>query len=48
MTWRRVRAKNGRAIPVLFSAADIIGDAGRSEGKVFVAQDISERKEAEE
>src|SRR5205823_3744650 len=42
------RTKDGRAIPVLFSGSIMYDDAGRVQGIVCIAQDITERKQAEE
>jgi PAS domain S-box-containing protein len=42
------RAKNGRAIPVLFSASVMRDDNQVSQGTVYVAQDITVRKLAQE
>jgi PAS domain S-box-containing protein len=41
-------AQNGRKIPVAFSASVLSGEGGAIQGIVCVAQDITERKEAEE
>ncbi len=41
-------AKNGRSIPVMFSASVLRNDKGKCTGVVFMASDISERKRAEE
>ncbi len=40
-------AKDGRKIPVLFSGSIMRDDAGKIQGIVFVAKDITERKQAE-
>ena len=40
--------RDGRAVPMLFSASPIYDESGRFEGVVCVAQDITERKRAEE
>jgi PAS domain S-box-containing protein len=42
------RTKDGRSIPVLFSGSIMYDDAGRVQGIVCIAQDITERKQAEE
>ncbi|MBK9714052.1 MAG: PAS domain S-box protein [Kouleothrix sp.] len=42
------RAKDGRAIPVSFSASLMLDTAGEAQGIVCVARDITERKQAEE
>ena len=39
--------KDGREIPVLFSASDILGKDGKVQGIVCVASDITDRKQAE-
>jgi PAS domain S-box-containing protein len=44
---RSYRTRNGSLIPVLFSAAALPEDSGMS-GQVWLAQDISERKRAEQ
>jgi signal transduction histidine kinase len=41
------RTKDGRKIPMLFSASVMYDAHGKSQGIVCVAQDISERKQAE-
>jgi PAS domain S-box-containing protein len=41
-------AKNGRKIPMLFSSSVMLDDNGKFQGIVCVAQDITERKQAEE
>lgn len=41
-------AKDGRLIPILFSGSVLRDDAGTVQGIVCVAQDITERKQAEE
>lgn len=40
--------KDGEKIPVLFSASPLQNRLGKTEGIIFVAQDITERKKAEE
>ena len=42
------RTKDGRCIPVLFSGSIMYDDVGRVQGIVCIAQDITERKPAEE
>jgi diguanylate cyclase (GGDEF)-like protein/PAS domain S-box-containing protein len=42
------RSKDGRSIPVLFSAAAMRNEQGHVQGIVCVAQDLTERKRAEE
>ena len=42
------RAADGRLIPVLFSATAMHGRAGEAEGTVWVAQDMTGRKQAQE
>lgn len=42
------RSKDGRNIPVLFSASAMRNDQGQVHGIVCVAQDLTERKKAEE
>jgi diguanylate cyclase (GGDEF)-like protein/PAS domain S-box-containing protein len=42
------RSKDGRAVPVLFSASAMRNDQGHVQGMVCVAQDLTERKKAEE
>jgi len=42
------RTKDGRSIPVLFSGSIMYDHAGRVQGIVCIAQDITERKQAEE
>ena len=42
------RTKEGQSIPVLFSAAVMRNDAGTAEGIACVAQDITERKRAQQ
>jgi diguanylate cyclase (GGDEF)-like protein/PAS domain S-box-containing protein len=42
------RAKDGRSIPVLFSASPMRNEQGQVQGIVCVAQDLTERKRAEE
>lgn len=44
----RYRARDGREIPVLLSAAVIPGDGTAIRGFVYVVQDISDRKQAED
>jgi PAS domain S-box-containing protein len=41
-------ARDGRAIPVSFSCSSLYGDDGTVQGSVCIAQDITERKRAEE
>ena len=41
-------SKNGREIPVLFSASDILDKDENVQGMVCVASDITDRKQAEE
>ncbi len=45
---RAYRAKDGRAIPVLFSGSAMRDDEGQVQGIVCVALDMTERKRAEE
>ncbi|MGA1874780.1 MAG: histidine kinase dimerization/phosphoacceptor domain -containing protein [bacterium] len=45
---RTLLAKSGRRIPVLFSRSLMRNEAGGMKGMVFVATDISDRKQAEE
>jgi PAS domain S-box-containing protein len=45
---RVFRLKNGTTIPVLFSASQLRGENGAIEGEVWLAQDITLRKVAEE
>ena len=40
--------RDGRAVPMLFSASPIYDESGRFEGVVCMARDITERKRAEE
>ena len=40
--------RDGRAVPMLFSASPMYDESGRFEGAVCVAQDITEQKRAEE
>ena len=40
--------RDGRAVPMLFSASPIYDESGRFDGVVCMAQDITERKRAEE
>jgi two-component system cell cycle sensor histidine kinase/response regulator CckA len=40
--------RDGRAVPMLFSASPMYDESGRFEGVVCVAQDITDRKRAEE
>jgi PAS domain S-box-containing protein len=42
------RAKNGKEIPVLFSASLLVGNKGKKLGMVCVAQDITNLKHAQE
>jgi PAS domain S-box-containing protein len=42
------RTKDGHSIPVLFSGSIMYDDAGRVQGIVGIAQDITERKQTEE
>ncbi len=42
------RSKSGRSIPVLFAASPMRNEQGHVEGIVCVAQDLTERKRAEE
>jgi PAS domain S-box-containing protein len=44
----RYRSRDGREIPVLLSASVIPGDEGAIRGYVYVAQDITKRKQTEE
>lgn len=44
----RYRSKDGREIPVLFSASAMRNEQGQVQGIVCVAQDLTERKRAEE
>jgi len=41
-------ARNGRKIPVLFSRSQLVNAKGTSQGMICVAQDLTERKKAEE
>ncbi|HTM47862.1 MAG TPA: ATP-binding protein [Bryobacteraceae bacterium] len=45
---RMYRLKDGSEIPVLFSASAMHGDSGAVEGEVWLAQDITARKRAEQ
>ncbi|UCF83583.1 MAG: PAS domain S-box protein [Desulfobacteraceae bacterium] len=40
--------RNGKRVPMLFSAAVLINKEGKTEGVVGIARDITERREAEE
>jgi len=42
------RLKNGAGIPVLFSSSAMVGENGACEGQVWLAQDMTARKLAEE
>ena len=42
------RLKDGAAVPVLFSSSPMLGENGACEGQVWLAQDITARKLAEE
>ncbi len=42
------KAKNGRCIPVLLSVAGLLDPSGAWQGQIFLAQDISRLKQAEE
>ena len=41
-------SKSGKRVPVSFTSSQLLDDDGNESGRVFVAQDVSERKKAEQ